>query len=237
MAEKRSSIIESVKTPLGLLALVVLAIEGLLTLSIQKLPQDQLIYAVAGMIGTFIGRPRHHRFILFSGTARRERAGVRAMACSTISTLLSAAPMSAIPKRTTSGVTKEVNQLIDHLRSHTGLKEIAYSGSTSPKYGSWDLEGTSLEKNLRRITRSRSFILIHPVPAQTSALIEVGFAIAQGMRVLLITPDRKSLPFLLRSPEKSKLADISVLDYTKLEDVTAKLDELAPWLLGADERG
>ena len=236
MAEKRSSIIESVKTPLGLLALVVLAIEGLLTLSIQKLPQDQLIYAVAGMIGTFIVALVIIGYFIFRDSApragRRSSYGVFYDFDAFV-----AAPMSAIPKEDYERVTKEVNQLIDHLRSHTGLKEIAYSGSTSPKYGSWDLEGTSLEKNLRRITRSRSFILIHPVPAQTSALIEVGFAIAQGMRVLLITPDRKSLPFLLRSPEKSKLADISVLDYTKLEDVTAKLDELAPWLLGADERG
>lgn len=48
------------------------------------------------------------------------------------------------------------------------------------------------------ISECDAFILHYPISTPTSALVELGFALALDKRVIIITPDRNRLPYLMR---------------------------------------
>lgn len=52
--------------------------------------------------------------------------------------------------------------------------------------------------DFQRIQDCAGFILFYPKPLATSALVELGFALALEKRTLIITPEKVNLPFLCR---------------------------------------
>lgn len=60
----------------------------------------------------------------------------------------------------------------------------------------YDSPEKSIATDLDSISKCDIFILHYPKPMPTSALIELGFAIAFNKRTIIITPDIKMLPYL-----------------------------------------
>lgn len=52
--------------------------------------------------------------------------------------------------------------------------------------------------DFQRIQSCAGFVLFYPKPLATSALVELGFALALEKRILIITPAKVHLPFLCR---------------------------------------
>lgn len=60
----------------------------------------------------------------------------------------------------------------------------------------YDSPEKSISTDLDSISKCDIFIFHYPKSMPTSALIELGFAIAFNKRIIIITPDKKILPYL-----------------------------------------
>jgi hypothetical protein len=54
----------------------------------------------------------------------------------------------------------------------------------------------SAKKDFNNIKESTHFILIYPRKTVSSALIELGYAIALNKKILIVTPDKETLPYI-----------------------------------------
>lgn len=61
--------------------------------------------------------------------------------------------------------------------------------------GSYDTPGKSAVEDFKKIDDSNIFILYHPMRVQTSAFIELGYAIAKFKKIIIIS-SKKDLPYL-----------------------------------------
>ena len=94
---------------------------------------------------------------------------------------------------------KSVVKLVSILRKeHSVTCELDEIGG---KVG-YDSPEDSFTKDFSAIKESDCFILHYPNPLPTSALIELGFAIALEKKVIIVTPDKQQLPYLVQSIEK-----------------------------------
>lgn len=91
---------------------------------------------------------------------------------------------------------KSVVKLVSSLRmmEHDVICEIDEISDTD----NYDSPKESYLKDFSAIIESDAFILHYPVSTPTSALVELGFALAMNKRVIIITPDRSGLPYLMR---------------------------------------
>lgn len=87
--------------------------------------------------------------------------------------------------------------------------------------GSYDSPVESFTKDFSAIKSSDCFILHYPNPSPTSALIELGFAIALEKKVIIVTPDKQQLPYLVQSIEKVG-TNYSVIENRSLGKTTTK---------------
>lgn len=80
----------------------------------------------------------------------------------------------------------------------------------------YDNPATSAEKDFKSIDFCDFFLLHHPQKMQTSALIELGYALAKEKKVIIIS-DKKILPYLtLGLPEISKI--VKIIDSVALNE-------------------
>lgn len=78
----------------------------------------------------------------------------------------------------------------------------------------YDSPDKSITTDLQSIMMCDTFILHYPARVPSSALIELGFAIAFNKRILIITPSKETLPYLaLGIPSMNKQSMIIESDY------------------------
>lgn len=63
----------------------------------------------------------------------------------------------------------------------------------------YDDPSTSVVKDLEAIDRMECFIFVYPKPSASSALIELGYALAKDKPVLVLAKSRNDLPSIVRS--------------------------------------
>ena len=57
----------------------------------------------------------------------------------------------------------------------------------------------AFHRDFSAISDCEAFILHYPAPTPTSALIELGYAIASNKTIIIITPNRSKLPYLVQT--------------------------------------
>lgn len=85
------------------------------------------------------------------------------------------------------------------LKENCGFSEVIYAGTGLPVRGGAEDKFLALEKNLRCIRKSGVFIFHYPARLPSSALFELGYALALGKKILLFVRSHNHLPFLLRA--------------------------------------
>lgn len=95
------------------------------------------------------------------------------------------------------------------------------------KKSDYDTPEKSILMDLKSIQECEVFILHYPMQAPTSALIELGFAIAFNKKIIIITPKTSMLPYLAlgvptKSPE-SAIIESNCLDMSLVQTVLSKL--------------
>ena len=80
-----------------------------------------------------------------------------------------------------------------------------------------------------RIDRADMVVLLWPEPAATSALVEVGYALARGIPVVCFHQEKAALPFLL-AEDSECVRRFAYQAHTDLERMvaTSKIEEILP---------
>src|SRR5271166_5837456 len=103
--------------------------------------------------------------------------------------LFLAAPMSALDES-------------DYATERAGvLAEVEHPGGFTG-------EADALRRDLTALRHARLFVLIYPGKIVTSALVEVGYALALRLPCLLLVRDRSDLPYLLNQAEQTDAGDL-----------------------------
>lgn len=88
----------------------------------------------------------------------------------------------------------------------------------------YDSPAASAAKDFNNVLNSEYFILLYPQRVVSSALIELGYALAKGKKILIISSDKNALPYMALELDKiyhnvtikySKFTFHSLFDYIK----------------------
>lgn len=103
------------------------------------------------------------------------------------------------------------------LKRHCGIEDVYYAGEAIKSPDEFDLPGSSLKDDFRRIQEREYFVLIwSDTFASRSALIEAGIALTLGKKFVCLVTNVKHLPFLLKgAPNVTRNLKIIVYDDDK----------------------
>jgi nucleoside 2-deoxyribosyltransferase len=110
-----------------------------------------------------------------------------------------AAPLSGVKSESELiDIKKEIYRLQNLLAAEFNFENIFYAGSNINSKTDFDSPKESALNDLGSINNTKLFILVYPYETLTSALIEVGYAIALKKRTIIFTKSRGELPYLLK---------------------------------------
>ncbi len=118
-----------------------------------------------------------------------------------------AAPMSALGEAGYAQGRASVLDIITQC-SARGFGPIYFAGAEIGGTESFTDEAEALRRDLSALKNAKLFVLIYPSKLVTSALIEVGYALALKLPSLLLVRDRADLPYLLNQAEKAGAGDL-----------------------------
>lgn len=84
-------------------------------------------------------------------------------------------------------------------------------------FSSYDSPEESARKDLENIRVAEGFILFYPLKVVTSALTELGYAIAMGKKVLIITSDIHFLPYMVQGFQELDNKNIRIIEKDIME--------------------
>lgn len=122
-----------------------------------------------------------------------------------------------------------INAVIDCIKKRCKFQNIYFAGEQAVDQKHYDQPSVGLLRNVQRIRASTYFMLIYPKQLPTSALVEVGMALALGKRSVWFVQKNATLPYLLREGGavggRADLPRINTRNYEKLEDVPKIIDD------------
>lgn len=79
----------------------------------------------------------------------------------------------------------------------------------------YDSPANSVIKDFEHIQKSENFILLYPQKVVSSALIELGYALSKGKNILIISPNKNILPYMvLGFEEVYSNVKVAISEYT-----------------------
>jgi hypothetical protein len=119
-----------------------------------------------------------------------------------------AAPMSALDASEYADRRAEVLSVIEGLTSFHGFGSVYYAGARISQPEGFSGNAESLRRDLVALRSARLFVLLYPAKMVTSALVEVGYALALRLPCLLLVHDKADLPYLLNQAEQSGASEL-----------------------------
>lgn len=121
---------------------------------------------------------------------------------------------------------KDIMLLVSALKvNHTVCSEVENIGSPNE----YDLPNKSIKMDMDAIKACDLFIMHYPFSTPTSALIELGFAVAFEKPIIIITPDKNKLPYLaLGIPMATKhsiIVEAEAINHTLVQKLTDHLSK------------
>lgn len=226
-----AGIIDAVKTPIGLFALVVLVIEAVLAALAVKAEGWDFTILVVGLIATLAA------VVVIVGLALRRDPGLgasrepsppptptRPPVPEIRYDAFIAAPMAGFTDDASAAYQRsraDVLRLIRVLKEHTRARTVFYAGEKLPSLKSFETADLSLEQDLQALRSSDCLIFIYPARIVTSALVEVGVAIGLKKPIFIHVLDGVELPFLLKQEEgpASTHGPIHIYRYANFSDI------------------
>ena len=118
--------------------------------------------------------------------------------------------------------------IIRHIQNKHGITEIFYAGFEIESADKFDAPENAMATDLDAIASSSAFILYYPEPMASSALIELGFALGIKKPIIIITKNRKTLPYLIKNADHlsctEKFPFIDIIEFTDKKDLFDKID-------------
>jgi hypothetical protein len=221
-SESKTGIIASVQTPLGLFALIVLAVEGLIGALAVRASADEVPKIIFCMIGILA------LVIVVAGIIyRSQKTGTASTDVPAAKEPLKydvfiSAPMAAFTNNADYQASNvEIKKLIDVLRRDCGWTTFFYAGMSISSLDQFDLENTLIEEDSKAVLQSRYFILIYPEKTVSSVLVEAGMALALHKPSLYFVRNEEDLPFILRGAARAKQIDAQAHVFKDYADLAA----------------
>jgi hypothetical protein len=219
MPEERASLIQSVRTPAGLLALGFLVVEGILaTLAFKATGQDFTIL-VSGMLGLFgllvvvfailaTSRPELFRPPRVVPQRLAEPAQPPAMKFD----VFLSAPMAATNSENEYKESRDrALTIIQALKTQCTFSSVYFAGEQIKTKADFDPPLLAIVDDFEKIRQSRYFVLLYPEKVASSALVETGFALALGKTTVMFVHRHDDLPFLLKNADA--LPSVRIYDF------------------------
>ena len=131
--------------------------------------------------------------------------------------LFLAAPMATL-KRSYARRNSAINAIAKALEGHCKIKRVYYAGRALSKPSDFEDEAAALRANLTALDHARRFLLVYPEPLPTSALVELGYAMARKIPIIICIHDWAHLPYMLRSVSRV-CSSIAVVKYRTMADI------------------
>jgi len=232
--ESRVAIISEVKTPLGLLVLIVLVTEVILGLLASKAKGQDFTILIIGMLLVLAGI----LFIVFK--KQQSLYSGPSLSSNEISIkhdLFIASPMASFDsddeyKKDRQGILN----LIDTFRRECKFKSIIYAGRDIRSMSDFDAPDLSVQDDFLALKESRYFIMVLPEKLASSVLVEAGAALALEKPSIYFVKDRHDLPFLLAQAEMA-FSSVKIYEYSKIEDINNLISKHRKELFPMSERG
>jgi hypothetical protein len=212
----RSAILSSVKTPLALLALIVLVTEVILGVLANKATGSDFTLLTSGMI-----------LLLFSiivvlyfkagALTSNEKSEI---VVKDIHDLFVSSPMAAFAQDSDFKIDRtRILDLITCFKKELRFKTIFYAGAEITSLTDFDAEDLSAKDDMDALLGSKYFVLIYPEKLVSSVLVEAGAAIAYKKKSIYFVRQRDHLPFLLKQAEMAFPGIVKIYEFEKHEDI------------------
>lgn len=119
-----------------------------------------------------------------------------------------AAPMSALPGESYAAGRADVLHILERLSAAHGFGPVYFAGTGITGPEGFTGEAAALRQDLEALRAARLFVLVYPERIVTSALVEVGYALALRLPCLLLVRDPADLPYLLNQAASADAADL-----------------------------
>jgi hypothetical protein len=126
--------------------------------------------------------------------------------------LFVSAPMSTVSPKEYASFREQIMDLIALLRELLKNPDIYYSGQAIRSHGQFDTPAHSFQQDTEALDRCTVFTLVYPGKTVTSALVELGYALKMKVPIVIITSDRKDLPYMVRELDQA-IRNAIIIEY------------------------
>ena len=215
-----------IKTPLGLLALVIIVTEGLMLILIRKSSGIDFTIIVIAMVllpftclGVFYG--------LYKGKMSEQPDVIQKIKDDVTNKptgekfdLFVSAPMASFSSNQEFQSSRaSVSDVVRDLKNSCGFNKIFYAGAEITSFKDFEQANLSVIQDFDALYNSQYFLMFYPESLVTSALIELGWAMAFNKPIIIfIKEEREKLPFLMQNLD-SAYKNIQIYRYKTSSDV------------------
>jgi nucleoside 2-deoxyribosyltransferase len=224
--------LREIKTPLALLALVVLVIETILLILANKATGTDLTLLIIAMplllVGLLAGV-----FLLLGKRPDALGSQPREPVIEMKHDVFLAAPMASHPSDADYKTDRaEMNRIVETMEKECGFPSVFYAGKHIPTGKEFDAADISVKQDYEALRSSRRFVMVYPFKLASSVLVEAGMAIALKKPTLIFTRDRNELPFLLKEAEQAFPGVVKIYEYQTPADIREKFHKHRASLFG-----
>ncbi len=94
----------------------------------------------------------------------------------------------------------------EELKKHPLLRRVYSAAFRIEEVGDVDPQPVAWQRDIAALRSSKYYVLLHPGPARTSAVVEAGYALAMGKPSVYLYRNREDLPFMLQEAGVHMLA-------------------------------
>lgn len=124
---------------------------------------------------------------------------------------------------------REILELIGRLREVHGIGPVYYAGESIETAEGFTDQTLALERDIAAIRGCGTFVMLYPERIVSSALVEIGYAMALGKPCIVLARDRTDLPFLFGEAEalsgKAGVPAFAIRLYGSPEDLRRAIDD------------
>ena len=215
-------IIEAVRSPLGISALLLLILSAVLLVLAQRVQAADLRILLIGVL-----------VLLFAALVLAFAAGSRAAPQSPEFLLRTenafshpepkydaflSAPMAALGDKEYEDVRSFALEIKKSLQTDRHMRDVFYAADDIKTKDGFDPHDSAVLQDFKAISESRYFVLLLPKRIASSVLFEAGVALGIGKHCVYFVKDRKHLPFLMQQAELA-FRNVKVYEYKGLTDL------------------
>lgn len=215
------NIVQAIKSPLGLFALVVLVVEVILGILASRAMGTDFTLLIIGMLATIFSMIVALAYLSIRHPKKLIMLTKQLRVVSPLShDVYIASPMAAWSNKEEYEQDRiNVLKIVDALIQECNFKSVFYIGKEIKSTTDFDAPDVGTIDNMQALELSRMYILLYPNKIVSSILVETGWALALNKPSVYFIRDRDDLPFLLRQAEQA-FTNVRIYEgYRNVEDV------------------